>query len=529
MYETTAERVEAVKAMLESGGELWREQVGNWIVELLPVEVLVPEKYVEWRPLVRDAMFFMASRLSAGRLAPKIVEQIELPRETPPEARLLHLIAKVPGLQKLGQVLARNRHLHSRLRRALSELENGISDVSAEDVHAIIFRELGPRLETFAVELEAAVFSEASVSAVVRFTWRDPDSGRRERGVFKVLKPHIPSCFAEDMDLLQQLSSFLASRHDEYGFSSPAVPETFAEVRQFLEREVDFPREQATLVDAARIYSTVPHVRVPRLVGALCATGITAITEEEGIKVTGAFLRASAKRRSHVAEQLVEALIAVPLFSTEEDAIFHADPHAGNLLYNERTGDLVILDWALTERLSREQRRNIIFLAVMTALRDPGGVCLAIHALSQNAGGCAQSRDWMIRECVAQCLDKLPSTGVPGSLDAMRLLDRIARDTVRFPAALLMFRKVMFTLDGVLSDIAQIRTDVVLARYLLARWTASLGMFRPLLLPSDWLAIEWSLLNSGSRLWIQTSLNLLGIVERIAGRYLPPRAPAAAH
>ena len=104
---------------------------GNSITRLIPLEFLVPDVYRRWRPLVRDAMRFVVMQLSSERLAPKVVEQLELPADTPPESRLLRLIAQVPGLQKIGQVLARNRELHPALRQALSMLENGISDVTA--------------------------------------------------------------------------------------------------------------------------------------------------------------------------------------------------------------------------------------------------------------------------------------------------------------------------------------------------------------------------------------------------------------
>ena len=98
--------------------------MARWVVEnIVPVEVLVPEAYAAWRAPVRDAMMFVIKHLSAGRLAPKLLEQLELPPKTSPESRLLRLIAKVPGLQKLGQVLARDRHLTPALRRALSQLE----------------------------------------------------------------------------------------------------------------------------------------------------------------------------------------------------------------------------------------------------------------------------------------------------------------------------------------------------------------------------------------------------------------------
>src|SRR5271167_4059330 len=83
-------RTAAVKATLQTpAGRMLRDQLGNWVIRLLPAETVVPEIYAAWRPLVRDAMLFMISHLSAARLAPKLVEQLELPPETTPEARLL--------------------------------------------------------------------------------------------------------------------------------------------------------------------------------------------------------------------------------------------------------------------------------------------------------------------------------------------------------------------------------------------------------------------------------------------------------
>jgi hypothetical protein len=95
-----SERVATIEAGLRSlGGQSLRDAMAEWIVdEIVPVNRLVPEAYENWRPPVRDAMMFVVARLSPARLAPKILEQLELPRDTSPEARLLRLIAKVVAL-----------------------------------------------------------------------------------------------------------------------------------------------------------------------------------------------------------------------------------------------------------------------------------------------------------------------------------------------------------------------------------------------------------------------------------------------
>src|SRR5579863_4951908 len=205
---TAAEKISAIETGLRSPfGQSLRDTMARWIVdEIVPVERLVPETYIKWRPPVRDAMVFVVARLSPERLAPKLLEQIELPVNTPPEIRLLRLISKVPGLQKLGQVIARNQHLHPALRNALAKLENGIRDINPEEIRTIVQKQLGPRIETYAIQIAPKILKEASVSSVVRFTWRNRETGRRERGVFKVLKPHIPEYFAEDMEYLDRKS-----------------------------------------------------------------------------------------------------------------------------------------------------------------------------------------------------------------------------------------------------------------------------------------------------------------------------------
>ncbi len=432
---TAAEQTKAIEGVLRSpAGQAMRETMAQWIVDgIVPVERLVPKAYMAWRPPVRDAMTFVVARLSPARLAPKLVEQLELPPNTSAETRLLRLIAKVPGLQKLGQVIARNRNLRPALRNALARLENGIRDVRPQDVVAIIRQELGPRLDEYAVQIAPSILSEASVSAVVRFSWLNPESGQRERGAFKVLKPHIPEYFAEDMDYLQGLAQYFADRHRNYGFPANLLPDTFKKVRRLLKHEVNFPREQKTLVEAWTLYRSMKGIRVPRLIRPLCTPTITAMTEERGIKVTNAAARLPAPQRRKIAEQLIEAVIAVPLLAAQENAIFHGDPHAGNLLYDNRTSVLTIIDWALRERLSREQRRHLALLFLMVSLRDPIGICSEVLAMTQPHIRSASPKGRMIAEMVKNFLEELPAWRLPSGADAMRLLERIAMKGIKFP------------------------------------------------------------------------------------------------
>jgi ubiquinone biosynthesis protein len=490
--------VPAAEAALKSGGPEWRAEIGNWInTSIVPAEILVPEEYRHWRPLVGDAMSFVFAHLSESRLAAKIVEQVQLPVQTPPELRLLVLISRMPGLQKVGQVVARNRRLSPALRKSLSALENGMSDMDSAEVRAIVEAELGPLLQRHYVEIAPDIFREGSASAVIRFTWFDPASAERRRGVFKVLKPYVPEYFAEDLTLIAKLGKFLAANEGGYPFAIHDVQELLAEVRQLLEHELDFTREQATLIEASRAYRSNFGIAVPRLIAPLCTARVTAMTEADGVKVTDACRRSPVRRR-RIAEQVVEALLAVPLFSRDDPSVFHADPHAGNLLYNEPDRELQVIDWALAEHMRLEDRRQLALLALMMNLRNRDGVFEAICALAVRKGRRAP-RERLITRMVDGFFDRLPPETAPGTLDAMRLLDDIALEGVHFPPSLFMFRKIVFTLDGVLHDIAgeEVHIDTVITREFLTRWIASFGWFHAPLATSD---VARAILSAGSRL-----------------------------
>lgn len=507
-FSTTEQKIAALQATLDGAeGKYWRTELGEWTVRAVPVELLVPEVHREWRPLVREAVLFVVSRLSSDRLAPKIIEQTELSPDTPPEERLLRFISKAPGLQKIGQVLARNRNLHPDLRHALIRLENGICDVTIDEIREIIHAQLHSRLQTHRVKLAPRILSEASVSAVVAFTWFNSATRRRERGVFKVLKPHIPVCYAQDMKMLAQLANHLARKHRAAGTNLSRLSEMLTEIRLLLEREVDFPREQSTLAHSLGEYRLVRGVRVPQLIPALATDTITALSFERGTKVTQVH-RLPLSIRQKVAAHLASSLLGVPVLSGDTQPIFHADPHAGNLLYDRRSDELVILDWALTERLTGHQRRNVLLLVLMLMLRDAAGMREAIEGLCNLRSPADAPQLEVVRSHVDQVLAELPLTQIPGPIHAMRLLDAIALEGVRFPSALLMFRKASFTLEGVVDDVAgsHVRLDSVIVSHAMANWKRTAATLLALLSPRMWLSLEWSALTFTPRISAQAVL-----------------------
>ncbi len=469
--------------------------VGDAIARLIPVEFLVPADAAKWRPLIADSLEFLFSHLSPARLAAKFREQAALPPSTAPEQRLVVLISRMPALQKIGQVLARNRRLSPDLRAALSQLENGMSDVTPAEVGELIEAGLGSLLREHDVEIASSILSEASVSAVVRFSWEDIGRERRH-GVMKVLKPYVPDFFGEEMRLLEDLGAYLAAPGRGYAYAISDTQEMISEVRRILEKELDFAGEQRTLVEARAAYQASIGIRVPELIPQFCTPRITAMTEERGVKVTDAFRRFPA-RRARIARQLIEALVAVPLFSRAPVSVLHADPHAGNLFYDEPNRELIVLDWALAGRLGRPLRRNLILLVAMMTFGDRDGVIASIESLRLPGPRGKHS----VARHVHRYFERLPAAASPGALDAMRLLDEIALEGVRFPPDLFLFRKILFTLDAVLHDVAggDVRIDEVVVGDFFSRFLSSSGLFHAPLEWADLALLSHNALIQGSR------------------------------
>lgn len=436
----------------------WREQIGTLLEKQLPLEQLVPDCYANWRPIVTEAVVFIGSRLSSKRMIPKLIEQASLSDDTTLPQRLICFIAQMPSLQKLGQIIARNRNLTPELRQALMNLENGIHDVSPEEIHVLIEDRLGPLLKQYQVKIETQLHAEASVSALLRFSWLNPATENREQGVFKVIKPHINEHFNEEMDLLHDLAEHLDSKQDTHGLSRINLRTLFEDIRSLLRQELDSLQEQTNLSEAYNRYQAVKGIRIPAFIEPLSAPGITAMSYEQGIKVTAEFASKKSERNL-LASRIVEALIAMPLFAVEEEAIFHADPHAGNLFVDENTHELILFDWALTERLDFEQRRKIILLISALTLRDGNLIKRVIMDISDTDFDKNTSRKEKLDAQIDEFLASLSLYRLPGMKDVLSLLDSLILSGIQFSRPLLIFRKVLLTLDGVLHDVAE---DVVI-------------------------------------------------------------------
>ncbi len=410
--------------------------------EILDIAPLVPQEYAAYRPLIRDALLFFLERLPPHRQTVIVVEQLQMAEDTGLVDRVGALLHHCPTLHKLGQFVARNQHLAPTLRTRLQALEFMTPTTPVAEILETIQQELGDNPD---VVVHPQALAEASVAVVVPFSYREAKSTHRE-GVFKILKPDIEALLQEDLVIWSALGDFLEERCGYYDLPALNYRETLDGVSSLLLNEIQLRREQEHIVDAARFYADTPDVFIPRLLP-YSTPRMTAMERIYGCKITDTTL--PPERCQKLATLAVNALIAKPFWDNASSVMFHADSHAGNLFatHDER---LAILDWSLVAYLNKAQRATIMKIVLAALALDQVSICRALAAL-----GKTPPKESLLRVAVADALGQVRQGTFPGFSWLLGLLDRLVFSaTIEFSEDLLLFRKTLFTLSGVVADVS---------------------------------------------------------------------------
>ncbi len=439
------------------------------------VASVIPDEYARFRRPVREALAVFLDGLPPAHQAAVLSEQATLPPTATAAERLALLARGCPALHKLGQILARDRRLSAELRGYLQQLESLPPSVPLEAIQGILAREFR-RLDRLGVTLRPPALAEASVAVVIPFRRSGGPGGTSQEGVFKLLKPGVEERLEQELGLLARVGAYLDQRCDDLHIPHLDYRDSFEQVRDKLRHELRLDLEQRHLAQARRVYADEPRVQIPALLD-LCTPRVTAMEWITGGKITEHGLTAGDEKR-RLADLVVEALIARPFFAPAGAALFHGDPHAGNL-FRTRDGQLAVLDWSLAGSLSDRDRSGIVQIALGAVAHRADRIVTALTGLSER-----RRVDRPALESVVHAwLRRVRWGRLPGFTWLMGLLDDATQTArLRGGADLLLFRKALHTLTGVVADLGagDRRVDDVLLgeflRHLVAecprRWLA---------------------------------------------------------
>jgi ubiquinone biosynthesis protein len=179
--------------------------------------------------------------------------------------------------------------------------------------------------------------------------------------VVKVQRPGIETTMRSDLDLLYLAAQALEASIDEMQlFGVVSIVEEF---EKGLIRELDFTEELSNLLEFQRNLDPERRVAVPRPHPELSTRTVLTMQFFAGRPIR------KLVPRSPEAQAVVNEIVHAALKQVFVDGVFHGDPHAGNLLYDD---DLTVcmIDLGMIGRVSAEQRDDIVTLMIATIAND---------------------------------------------------------------------------------------------------------------------------------------------------------------
>ncbi len=448
-------KAQAVSLLKRTNWASHRPVILELLVHQSRVLDMIPEKWgAIWIPIVHDAMIYFMGHLSDDRLLDKLVGLALLPPNTSRGDYLIEFVSRVPSLQKMGQILARNPDLAPEYRQALQGLESGIRTMSGEEMVQFITADIGkPQIDKYQMQFADKLFGEASVGATIRATGIPPGSTTRRQMICKIVKPYVLVYLPEDLAIIDGIAAYFTTEHDFYQLGTMPLVDIFKEIRKSLTNEINIVAEQKNFIRAREYYRGSKKVVVPEIFP--ISTNHTTVMEFiVGEKITSAF-RGDNRQRSIMATRLSEVMTGDVIFSSKPEAIFHGDPHPGNVYHF--TGDpkypykIALIDWGLMGTFPRQERLALMQLILGVQLQDSKRLRKNVGALVEGGLSNDPAKLQKIDALIAEVIKPKPGRG---SFDALEdLLFGLIQQGYTTKFTLNIFIKSQITIAGELVEL----------------------------------------------------------------------------
>ncbi len=378
-----------------------------------------------------------------------------------------------PTFIKLGQVLAARPDLVGpKLGEELKSLRADVRPDDIDEVRDTLRQELGDDYRSHFQSIDPQPLATASIGQVHRAVLNDGT-----HVVIKVIRHDIERTMRQDIEVLAGLAQ-LADRVEALAAWRPSDM-----VRQFapmLQRELDFSRERQNLEHFAEMFDRLKvDAVIPRPINPLCTRRVLVMEELIGKPLVD-FLLESAEEESAAAaeaslpvpstngsaaknrdliestqlvkQRLSETIARVYLAMLFDEALFHADPHPGNLIVME-DGSLGILDFGMIGRIDENLRETIEEMLVAISTGDQNRLTRLICRIGDapptlDESALAIDVAEFIGTYGKQSLGEFDLTGALNELSEI-----LHRHKIKLPNQSALLLKMLISLEGTLREL----------------------------------------------------------------------------
>ncbi len=271
-----------------------------------------------------------------------------------------------PTFIKLGQVLAsRPDFVGEPVADELRQLFSSVPPRPFREMKKILQRELGrDKVRTAFKSIEPKALACASLGQVHRGVLKDGAPI-----ILKIQKEGAATTVQLDLLLLEGLARSFHTIYPGFG-----ILEVFRDFKEATLCEIDYLKEAANL-DRFKKNHRPRGVHFPKVYKDLSTSKVLVMEPMQGTSV------ADLKKGSTVARFAAEKGLAAVLEQIFEHGFFHADPHAGNLFFQEENGRIGFIDVGLVGQLKAEDKKKFLKVVLAILKRDRTQLAKSLYAL----------------------------------------------------------------------------------------------------------------------------------------------------
>lgn len=250
----------------------------------------------------------------------------------------------------------------------LAKLQDQVPAAPFESVKPIIEKDLGPIEQKFDL-IDQNALSGASLGQVYLAKIGN------QQVVVKVKRPGIEKIVEEDLKILKKiLPTALKYVDPNLRFSAKAMLAQFIET---IHEEMNYTMESSNLKSIKENLEGYRNVIVPSVYDDYSSENVLTMEYIPGIKITNV---EDLDKKGIDRQKIVIDVHKIFFTMLLRHAIFHADPHPGNISVTD-DGKLILYDYGMVGRLDNETRMRLVRLYLALVEKDPSRTVNAMDQL----------------------------------------------------------------------------------------------------------------------------------------------------